>query len=237
MTTGWEELRKEARKLESEIDLLLVSYSKFGSSFAASSFLIPGDEPVERAAAASNADAKDHRAGEIEQKLMALSEVNEEMSKCLSAFEPTNATSQAILQHHRGKLHDYQQDFKKTKANINATREHAELLSHVRQDISHFKAGTNSRMENALRTRGAIHGSDRTADQILGQATEAREQLVSQRNLLQTSLAKLTGSSGTFSGLNNILTQIKRKKSRDWLILGLFISFCTCFILWYWLRS
>jgi hypothetical protein len=42
---------------------------------------------------------------------------------------------------------------------------------------------------------------------------------------------------GSMPGINSIMSTIKKKKYKDMVILGSFIAFCTCFLLFYWLRS
>jgi hypothetical protein len=91
------------------------------------------------------------------------------------------------------------------------------------------------------------------------QAQEARDQLAGQRSLLQNTLATLAGMRGTgpflltrlwyvgrssprhlagsLPGINSIMGSIKKKKYRDMVVLGSFIAFCICFLLFYWLRS
>jgi len=238
-STALEELRKEARKLESTIDLKLVSYSKFGANLAHASFLREDDRvgisESEEASLLSNSEhVSNSMALEIEQLLSRLSEVNDRMGRCSHSV-----TLPHILQHHRGKLLDYTQEFKKTKSHIASTREKAELLGSLRDNISQCKKSSalNSRTEHLLRERTSIHDSNVIVDQLLGQAQETKESVASQRNLLQGTLNKLSEVGGSIPGINSIIADIRRKKSRDCLILGFFISFCVCFLLFYWLRS
>ncbi|KAJ6338021.1 hypothetical protein OIU76_007653 [Salix suchowensis] len=52
------------------------------------------------------------------------------------------------------------EEFRRIKGNINSMREHAELLSSVRDDINEYKAsGSMSPRVQLLRERAAIHGS------------------------------------------------------------------------------
>eukprot|EP01098_Paradermamoeba_levis_P016133 TRINITY_DN8522_c0_g1_i2.p1 TRINITY_DN8522_c0_g1~~TRINITY_DN8522_c0_g1_i2.p1 ORF type:complete len:251 (-),score=32.42 TRINITY_DN8522_c0_g1_i2:181-933(-) len=243
---NWDELRREARKLESELELKLVSFSKFGASFAQSSLLredgglhVGGGTVQDTSLFLSNTEhISNSMAVEIQLLLMKLTEVNESMGRVLGALEPgtSNYThSSTLLQQHRAKLHDYSQEFKKTKATITATREHAELLFSVRKDISQYKnsGGANGRADQLLRERGALHTADRVADAILGQAAETREALTNQKSLLQGTLSKLSNFGGNFAAVNSLIGSIRRKKFRDSLILAVFIALCICFLLWY----
>lgn len=227
-----EELRRDARKLESMLDVKLVSYSKLGANFAHSTLLREEDHSLN--ASPWSEDVSNSMALEIDQLLLQLSEINDKMTRCDASVALPH-----ILQHHRGKLHDFKLDFKKTRANIMQTREHADLLLSVRDDISEYKknTGMNSRTENLLRERGSIHGVDHIADQLIAQAQEARDQLAGQRSLLQNTLATLAGMRGSLPGINSIMGSIKKKKYRDMVVLGSFIAFCICFLLFYWLRS
>ncbi len=66
---SFEQLRKEARALENEIDSKLISYSKFGASFAQSSFL--RDDSASDSTALLNGDHVSSAMGqEIEQLLL-----------------------------------------------------------------------------------------------------------------------------------------------------------------------
>lgn len=74
-TLALEELRREARKLESTIDLKLVSYSKFGANLAHASFLREDDHNLaseaEGASLLSNSEhLANSMAAEIEHFLM-----------------------------------------------------------------------------------------------------------------------------------------------------------------------
>lgn len=66
-----------------------------------------------------------------------LSDLNERLGRAVAADPSSSSSLQHIATHHRGKLHDFAQDFRKTRASIKSTREHAELLSSVRRDIKY----------------------------------------------------------------------------------------------------
>jgi Golgi SNAP receptor complex protein 1 len=238
-TTALEELRKEARKLESTIDLKLVNYSKFGANLAHASFLreedrVGGISDSEESLLSNSEHVSLSMALEIEQLLSRLSEINDRMGRCTHSV-----TLPHILQHHRGKLLDYTQEFKKTKAHITSTREKAELLGSLRDNTSQCNKSSalNSRTTNLLRERTSIHESSAIVDQMLGQAQDTKEEITTQRNILQGTINKLADVGGSIPGINSIIADIRRRKSRDCLILGFFISFCVCFLLFYWLRS
>eukprot|EP00959_Pyramimonas_sp_CCMP1952_P416377 8723280-Pyramimonas_sp.AAC.1 len=75
----WEDLRREARKLESEVDVKLAGFSKFGQGF--------GDS-LSSSVGGSNFKSGDHlvgqKAAEIEALLMQLQRLNDSMSSAVS---------------------------------------------------------------------------------------------------------------------------------------------------------
>lgn len=73
------------------------------------------------------------------------------------------------LQKHRDILHDYTREYRKTRQNVRAARDHAELLNSVRDDISTFKNGGPgmSASDYLLNERSRIDGSHRLADAAL----------------------------------------------------------------------
>merc|ERR1712100_671569 len=139
-----------------------------------------------------------------------------------------------VYQNHRAKLQEFVVEFRRTKANVHTAREHAELLSSVRRDISSRRAGGgNTATDNLLRERAALHQADRMADQILGQASATQERLVAQRLQMQNANSRMSSVNDMFGGIFQNITQIRRKKSRDWWITVGCIALCVFFLLWW----
>ncbi|MCL7045374.1 hypothetical protein MKW94_008060, partial [Papaver nudicaule] len=129
-------------------------------------------------------------------------------------------------------------EFKRIKGNINSMREHAELLSSVRDDITEYKAsGSMSPRIQVLRERSAIHGSISHIDEVISQAQTTRSVLGSQRTLLGDVQGKVKQLSDKFPVIRGLLGAIRRKKSRDTLILSAVIAACTLFLIIYWLSK
>ncbi|KAF2604236.1 hypothetical protein F2Q70_00028861, partial [Brassica cretica] len=96
---------------------------------------------------------------EIQSSLEKLLDINDSMSRCAASAAPTISVTQKLARH-RDILHEYTQEFRRIKGNISSMREHAELLSSVRDDISEYKAsGSMSPGVQVLRERASIHGS------------------------------------------------------------------------------
>ncbi|XP_050944201.1 Golgi SNAP receptor complex member 1-2 isoform X2 [Cucumis melo] len=151
--SGWEELRREARKIEGDLDVKLSSYAKLGTRFTQGGYVDSGSSSV-----GSNRSWKSMEM-EIQSLLEKLLDVNDSMSRCAASATPATSINQKLARH-RDILHEFTQEFKRIKGNINSMREHAELLSSVRDDINEYKSpGTMSPRVQLLRERAAIHGS------------------------------------------------------------------------------
>ncbi|KAJ0443920.1 putative golgi SNAP receptor complex, subunit 1 [Helianthus annuus] len=128
------------------------------------------------------------------------------------------------------------EEFRRIKGNISAMTEHAELLSSVRDDISEYKASGSPRMQ-ILRERVAIHGSIAHMDDVITQAQTTRAALGSQRAMFGDVQGKVKQLSDKFPIVRGLIGSIRRKKSRDTLILSAVIAACTLFLIIYWLSK
>ncbi|KAF8412403.1 hypothetical protein HHK36_000367 [Tetracentron sinense] len=151
--SGWEELRKEARKIEGDLDVKLSSYAKLGSRFTHGGYADTGSPTVGSSRSWTSMEM------EIQSLLEKLLDTNDAMSRCAASASPTTSVTQKLTRH-RDILHEFAQEFRRIKGNINSMKEHAELLSSARDDISEYKAsGSMSPRMHLLRERAAIHGS------------------------------------------------------------------------------
>ncbi|CAL5340225.1 unnamed protein product [Camellia sinensis] len=298
--SGWEELRKEARKIEGDLDVKLSSYAKLGSRFShgvlqndatllgldrswgdnypknspllgPNSFIstsynmaqpnlvinndmnlktVLNDGYVDSGSPTTVGSSRSWKSMEMEiQSLLEkLLDINDAMSRCAASATPTTSVTQKLARH-RDILHEFTQEFKRTKGNINSMREHAELLSSVREDISEYKAsGSMSPRVQLLRERASIHGSishgeilgndlQEEIDDVISQAQSTRAALGSQRAFFGNVEGKVKLLSDKFPIIRGLLGSIRRKKSRDTLILSAVIAACTLFLIIYWLSK
>ncbi|XP_072960525.1 Golgi SNAP receptor complex member 1-2-like [Typha angustifolia] len=220
----WDELRKEARRLEGDLDVRLSSYAKLGGY---SDPRIPTSESHWKSVEM-----------EIETLLERLIDVNEEMSRCASAATTPASSVAQKLTRHRDILHEFTQEFKRTRGNIMTMREHAELLTSVRNDINESKISRSMQSApNLLRERAAIHGSITQIDEVTDQAEAMRGVLASQRSTFREIQGKVKQLSDRFPVIRNLLGTIKRKKSKDTLVLSAVIAVCTLFLILYWISK
>nr|XP_024647142.1 Golgi SNAP receptor complex member 1 isoform X5 [Macaca nemestrina] len=187
----WEDLRKQARQLENELDLKLVSFSKLCTSYSHSS---TRDGRRDRYSSDTtpllNGSSQDRMfetmAIEIEQLLARLTGVNDKMAEYTnSAGVPSlNAALMHTLQRHRDILQDYTHEFHKTKANFMAIRERENLMGSVRKDIESYKSGSgvnNRRTELFLKEH----------DHLRNIAMATKENMTSQRGVLKSIHSKM----------------------------------------------
>ncbi|XP_058086166.1 Golgi SNAP receptor complex member 1-2-like [Magnolia sinica] len=221
MGSDWDELRKEARRLEGDLDVRLSSYAKLGGYSDSKS-----------------ADGRDVQwksmEMEIESLLEKLLDVNDAMSRCAAAAVPTTSITQKLTRH-RDILREFTQEFMRTRGNIISMKEHAELLTSVRNDINEYKASSSSQLgPNLLRERAAIHGNISQIDETADQAEAIKGVLAAQRNAFAHIQGKVKQLSDRFPAIRGILGAIKRKRSKDTLVLSAVIAGCTLFLIIYW---
>ncbi|KAL6125951.1 hypothetical protein ACLB2K_074002 [Fragaria x ananassa] len=230
--SGWEELRREARKIEGDLDVKLSSYAKLGARFTqGGGYVESGSPPVGSSRSWKSMEM------EIQSLLEKLLDINDSMSRCAASATPATSVTQKLARH-RDILHECTQEFRRIKGNINSLREHAELLTSVRDDISEYKAsGSMSPRMQILRERAAIHGSVSHIDEVISQAQTTRAVLGSQKVMFGDVQGKVKNLSDKFPVIRGLLGSIKRRRSRDTIILSAVIAACTLFLIIYWLSK
>uniref|UniRef100_A0AC11DR45 Golgi SNAP receptor complex member 1 n=1 Tax=Ovis aries TaxID=9940 RepID=A0AC11DR45_SHEEP len=225
----WEDLRKQARQLENELDLKLVSFSKLCTGYSHSS---ARDGRRDRHSSDTtpllNGSSQDRMfetmAIEIEQLLARLTGVNDKMAEYTSSagVPSLNAALMHTLQRHRDILQDYTHEFHKTKANFVAIRERENLMGSVRKDID--GSGVNNR-----RTELFL----KEHDHLRNIAMATKENMTSQRGMLKSIQSKMNTLANRFPAVNSLIQRINLRKRRDSLILGGVIGVCTILLLLY----
>ncbi|KJE96452.1 vesicle transport V-SNARE protein [Capsaspora owczarzaki ATCC 30864] len=241
MSGNWaEELRREARQLENEIDTKLVSFGKLAAGFSGLDHATSSSQAdgVPLLAASTSEHVADTMAIELEQLLVKLSNVNEAMTEHVNMSQFSNPALVHTLQRHRDILTDYTQEFRKTKSTLLANRERDDLLNSVRRDISSFKAssGLQRRSDYFAKENEHLMNSQRVADDAIGIAINAKESMAQQRSTFQNINNRMGNVFNRFPQLNNLMQKINLRKRRDAIILGLVIAACLIFLLLFALR-
>lgn len=216
--SSWDALRKQARKLEAQLDEQMYSYRKLVSTKA------------------DNVADNDLESG-IDQLLKQLEQVNFHMQAWVSSggseiFSHTLTRHQEILQ-------DLTQEFYRLRSSLRAKKEHASLLEDFREfDRTRVDLEDGGSAEHALlKERASISRSTGQMDTVISQAQATLGALAFQGSTFGGINLKLSNVSSRLPTVSHILSAIKRKKSMDTIILSLVASVCTFLILIYWLSK
>lgn len=221
--SSWDALRKQARKLEAQLDEQMSSYRKMVSTKVSS-----------KADAAEN----DLESG-IERLLKHLQQVNSQMQAWVlsGGSEMVSHT----LNRHQEILQDITQEFYRLRSSLRAKQEHASLLEDFREfDRSRIdlEDGVGStEQQSLLKEHATISRSTGQMDTVISQAQSTLGALMLQRSSFGGINSKLSNISSRLPTVNHILSAIKRKKSMDTIVLSLVASVCTFLIFIYWLSK
>ncbi|CAK0750183.1 hypothetical protein CVIRNUC_001970 [Coccomyxa viridis] len=218
---AWEDFRREARQIESELEAKTSAFAKLCSGYDG---VYTG-----RGESGLAAEQLSHsKAMEIEDLLGRLSDVNDSLSSSLSgASDPRSHT----LARHRDILHDYTQEFRRLQSALGAAKDRAELFAGS-SETSPMQSSSSAGL--LLRERGNLQNSHSAIDDVLGQAHAVTGNLKDQRGILDNVGSKLENVAARFPMVTGLLNAIRRKKNRDTLILSSIVVICTLFILIYW---
>jgi Golgi SNAP receptor complex protein 1 len=232
-STDWEDLRKQARQLENEIDAKLMSFSKLCSNYLARDQtthhhgLDPPPSPT-----SSSFDAMSI---EIEKLLERLSDINRRMADVIPTLLGSNTAATHTLQRHHEISQDYRREFERTKANIRNFKSREDLLmnDNNNSDISSPAGLSSRRQDHYIREMGQLNNSTKAIDRYIDNALTLKKGLVDQRRYFMNIAHKIKTLSNRFPLMNNILQKIKIKKRKDSLVLGFVIGLCLIFLLFY----
>jgi Golgi SNAP receptor complex protein 1 len=218
-----EEIRKDIKKLEQEIDNKLFTYSNFSEKIEQ---LTTEEENI-----ISFEEGKDISPlaylEELEILIKKLVELNKKLNE--------SNTTISIIDHHRSKLDDFLKEYKILKNNINQAWKRVQLFKGRKLlDTSPEK---NINIDNLIRERNSIHNSNIMVNDLLSQAQFTKDQLNEQTRTLMGTGLKVKGVGRQLPDLQSLMNKIKNKKNRNTVILSFVIASCIFFLLWYWWSS
>ncbi|CAD6252028.1 unnamed protein product [Miscanthus lutarioriparius] len=260
--SGWEELRREARKLEGDLDVeavllraprraFLLLRIRLGRRLPHRRPLLLEVHGVRDPVAARQAAGRQRRHEPL-RRLQRHHHLRLPEARApprhpprvhAGPFPPLRSSHSRFVEPlvNRFKwwfVRSWKQEFRRTRGNLSSMREHADLLSSVRDDITESKAtGGMSPRVHLLRERASIHGSINQIDEVIGQAQSTRVALSNQRALFGDIQGKVKQLGEKFPIIRGLLGAIKRKKSKDTIILSAVIAACTIFLIIYWLSK
>mmetsp|Transcript_21582 Transcript_21582/g.36770 ORF Transcript_21582/g.36770 Transcript_21582/m.36770 type:complete len:258 (+) Transcript_21582:99-872(+) len=223
---AWDDVRKEARKLEGELDVKVAAYAKLTSGFEANyRGRVGGD--VSSLGADQLAQTK---AAELEDLLHRLSDLNDEMGGLTGGISDTKSHT---LARHRDILQDFNQEFRRLNSMLGSARDRVQLLAGS-SDSAHIGIAMSGSSTGALlRERATVQSSTNAIDEVLKQAQSVSTSLLGDRKLFESMSDKLLQVGARFPMVNSVLNAIRRKKSKDTLVLGGVTAGCVLFTILY----
>ncbi|KAJ3130444.1 ESCRT-III subunit protein snf7 [Nowakowskiella sp. JEL0407] len=219
--SGWEQLRKQARQLENDIESKLVAFSRAGGSMGSSGLVVGIESNLN--GNNNTVIAENEIEGLLKKVAFELTSVVDSMATHLdsSSSGQSNPSMMHMLQRHRDILYDYTKEFGRTKDKILAVREQADFLHTIRNDIESYKTGNGANsMDYLLIERGKIDNSHKMTDMVIEQAYDTKEALDKQRSQLFGTRSRFGNVISRFPAINNVVNKIKTKKQRDTIILA-----------------
>ncbi|KAL4429846.1 hypothetical protein ABPG77_010963 [Micractinium sp. CCAP 211/92] len=222
---AWDDLRREARKLESELDVKVAAYGKLCSSYEY------GYSKGESGMATDQ--LLQSKATEIEKLLARLSDINDSMRSTTSGGADSRSH---MLARHRDIMHDFQQEFRRLQSMVGAARDRLDLLGGAGSTGQHapLLQGQSSNAGLLLRERGMLANTNAALDEVMGTAQAVSSGLGQQRAVFEGIGGKMSSLGAKFPVVNTLLNAVRRRKNRDNLILAAVVAACTLFILVYW---
>ncbi|QDZ20777.1 subunit 1 of Golgi SNAP receptor complex [Chloropicon primus] len=216
---AWELLRKEARKLESEVDSKLATYGKYDKGFG-----YRQNDPASEGGYASAVQAT-----QIEDLLANLTRVNEEMVGTVSDSDSRRHT----LARHNDILQEYQQEFKRLKSIQSSMQDRADLLGDVESGANAPLLPLSSNSNTILRERANIGNVNNALDDVIGQAQNVASSLMQQRRVFDGVNSKLNMLGARFPVVNSLLTSIRRRKAKDTIVMSIVVAICLTLMIMY----
>ncbi|KAM0895228.1 hypothetical protein ACQ4PT_023955 [Festuca glaucescens] len=211
--SSWDALRKQARRLEAQLDDQMIAYRKLVSM-------------------KSDGSENDIEA-DIERSLKQLQQVNSQMQTWVSSGG--SEVLSHTLTRHMEILQDLTQEFYRLRSSLRVKQQHASLLDLRDFDRAKFDVEEAGESEALLREQAAISKNSGQVDTVISQAQATLGALMSQRSTFGGITTKISNVSSRIPTINHVLASIRRKKSMDTIILSLVASVCAFLMFIYWL--
>ncbi|XP_075913851.1 Golgi SNAP receptor complex member 1 isoform X3 [Petromyzon marinus] len=244
-STFWEDLRRQARQLENELDMKLVSFSKLCTACTHRDQYSSDMSPL--LSGSTQHRMFDSLSVEIEQLLSKLAAVNEKLSEYSDSSRPpppsvesgsSNSALSHTIQRHRDILQDYSHEFHRTRGHVVLSREREDLLGlhrdgEFKSSAASLSSGVNRRTELFLKENHHLHNSDRLIDDTISIAMATKEKLTSQRGVYRSIQSKVNSLAHRFPLVNSLLQRIAVRKRRDALVLATITATCIIILILY----
>ncbi|KAG7338922.1 SNARE domain anchored protein [Nitzschia inconspicua] len=228
----FDSLKREATKLERSLEDKVSRYQQLVASIPETSatndlFLA---ETGMNSSSTSNEDEATLR-HDIQRTLTALQDLVKLQLKP-AADRLGNQSATLLVKRYREILFDLSGDFEKSRQAHQRKLERAQLMQGARTSLG-TGAADDPAMEHLMRERNHIANSQNAAASVINQASEIRSDLRNQGLSLGRVQSTMGMIAGNIPGLNTVMEQIRRKRSKDDKIVAGVIASCILFTLWY----
>mmetsp|Transcript_1102 Transcript_1102/g.2601 ORF Transcript_1102/g.2601 Transcript_1102/m.2601 type:complete len:234 (-) Transcript_1102:130-831(-) len=224
---SWETLKGRAKCLKVELDAKMQELGQLNKRLGTAgqqSTASPGDR-------VATLDAQ------IQQVVRLRDEVERALGELADACEALSGVASTSAQAAQAsRLRETQQelvrDFKRVSQSIEHQYQHARLLPGGSRS-QRPGTGLDEAEDGLVREHGALDSSLRMADDIISQASSARDMLMNQNSMLRDVNSKVGNLTSMFPGVSSLIGKISDRKERERLILSGTVALCVCFTIWY----
>lgn len=226
----FDSLRREATKLERHLEDRVSRYQqlaqKLNSHEKSLDSLLNSAEtgsviPTEEEATLRN---------DIQRTLSTLSDLIQE-KLAPAADRSGKSQHQLLVKRYREILFDLTGDFQKTSALFNRKKEQLELFAGA--NTQGGAGEQDESMKHLMRERHHINNSLDASAAVINQASEIHSDLRTQGLSLRGVQGTILRITSNIPGLNRLVENIRRRRSRDDLVVSGVIAACILFTLWY----
>jgi Golgi SNAP receptor complex protein 1 len=137
-----------------------------------------------------------------------------------------------LVKRYREILFDLGGDFEKSRQAHTRKVERSKLMEGAAKSSSSLNVDQNG-MDHLMRERNHIHNSTSAAANVINQATEIRNDLRSQGLSLGRAQSMMGQIANNIPGINVLVENIRKKRSKDDMIVIGVVASCILFTLWY----
>lgn len=138
-----------------------------------------------------------------------------------------------LVKRYREILFDLSGDFEKARQAHVRKQERAKLMEGANRSSAAGNGSDDPAMDHLLRERNHIGNSLNAASSVIAQANEVRSDLRTQGMSLGRVQGMMSSIASNIPGINTIVENIRRKRSKDDKIVAGVIASCILFTLWY----
>lgn len=227
MASSFEQLKREAVQLERQLEEKVSRYQQLAQKLNQSAISHDLSMTEQGTSKVVSWDEAASLQQEIERLLTHLQDlIQGRLTQ--AALSPSQ---QAVVGRYRDIMMDLRSDLEKSQQIVRRAAERRELLQG--SSATSVQSGNDPAMDHLLRERNHIQNSMNAAGGVLGQAEAVRSDLRYQGRSLRNTQGLIGQITGNVPGLNTLIENIRRRRSRDDIIVAGVIASCILFTLWY----